>query len=71
MRLQSGQSVETMALVSQEDEAKLGTKIGDAGSQAIWEAYMMLRCLWVWLDQDGWGYRLSVLLRREPQCHLC
>lgn len=50
VRLENGVAVETFALTwSQEDEKRTGAKISDAGSQALWEAYMALRCLWQWM----------------------
>lgn len=30
--------------------------MGDPASQALWEAYMMLRCIWAWLTVQGQGY---------------
>ena len=38
------------------DEAKTGAVIGEPGSQALWEAYMMLRCLWACVKTGDQGY---------------
>ena len=47
---------ERVALVwNSEDEEKTGARIGDPASQALWEAYMMLRCLWCWMKADTSG----------------
>ena len=47
---------ERVAIVwNSEDEEKTGARIGDPASQALWEAYMMLRCLWCWMKADTSG----------------
>ena len=57
VRLEGGRPVETFALTwTAEDEKVLGAKVGDPGSQALWEAYMMLRCLWHWMDGTSQGF---------------
>ena len=57
VRLEEGRPVETFALTwTKEDEKALEATIGDPGSQALWEAYMMLRCLWHWMSQTDQGF---------------
>lgn len=57
MCLNAGAPVETFALKwTAEDERRTGAKIGEPGSQALWEAYMMLRCLWLWVQPHEQGY---------------
>ena len=43
---ETGRPLMTFALAwTPHDEALVGAKIGDPGSQALWEAYMMLKCV--------------------------
>ena len=48
------------------DELATGAKIGDPASQALWEAYMMLRCLCCWMV-PGVTERGFVKIRRDAQ----
>ena len=65
VQLQNGQPVRTLALTwTREDEAKLGATIGSPGSQALWEAYMMLRCFWAWMTPAEQGF---VRIRGDAQ----
>ena len=55
--MSNGKPIETFALTWDEtDEKSLRAKIGSPGSQALWEAYMMLRCLWNWMTPEFQGY---------------
>ena len=57
VRLVNGQPVETFALTwNKQDEQNLEAVIGQPGSQALWESYMMLRCLWNWMTPDLQGF---------------
>ena len=57
VKLSNGKPIETFALTWDEtDEKSLRAKIGSPGSQALWEAYMMLRCLWNWMTPELHGY---------------
>ena len=57
MRLKAGRPVEVFALTWESaDEQKTGATIGEPGSQALWEAYMMLRRLWARVTTNGQGY---------------
>ena len=57
VRLVDGRPVETFALAwTEEDEKQVKAVIGDPGSQALWESYMMLRCLWNWMTPDLQGF---------------
>lgn len=38
------------------DEGRTSAKIGEPASQALWEAYMMLRCLWLWVTPHEQGF---------------
>ena len=65
VRLVDGKPVETFSLVwNQEDEKRLSARIGDPASQALWEAYMMLWCLWHWLEGEDQGF---VRIRGDAQ----
>lgn len=49
--------VQLLSLVwSASDEHHTGAKIGEAGSQALWECYMVLRALWCWMKPGVPGY---------------
>lgn len=75
-----GEPRKTMSLVwTKEDERLSGGRIGDAGSQALWECLMVLRALWCWLEKDSQGYVrivgdaqgvLSALLKRSAKSPL-
>lgn len=56
MKLKGARPVEAFSLVWIEDEKRLGAKIGDPASQALWESCVMLRCLWVWALPHEQGY---------------
>ena len=72
--------VETLALQwTADDEARTGARIGDPGSQALWECYMMLRALWCWLKVESQGFVrivgdaqgvLAALLKRSAKSPL-
>ena len=54
---ETGSAIETLAIVWTHDDEKLtGAKIGEAGSQAIWECYMLLRCLHCWMNAAMQGF---------------
>ena len=56
IKYQGDRYVERLSLVwDSKDEEKTGAQIGDPGSQALWEAYMKLRCLWCWMKADTSG----------------
>ena len=71
---------ETLALQwTADDEARTGARIGDPGSQALWECYMMLRALWCWLKVESQGFVrivgdaqgvLAALLKRSAKSPL-
>ena len=53
VRLVNGCPVECFCLTWHEiDERAIGARIGQAASQAQWEAYMALRALWKWLTSE-------------------
>ncbi|CAE7359038.1 icd [Symbiodinium natans] len=53
VRLVNGCPVECFCLTWQKtDEGAIGAHIGQAASQAQWEAYMALRALWKWLTPE-------------------
>ena len=57
VRLHNGQPVECLSLKwSRHDEIMTGAHIGDPGSQALWEGYMLLRALWHWLCPGEQGF---------------
>ena len=57
VRLRADKPVEVFTLHWTEmDEKKTGAMIGSPGSQALWEAYMMLRCLWAWVQPGEQGF---------------
>eukprot|EP00438_Fugacium_kawagutii_P014285 Skav215770 [mRNA] locus=scaffold106:569116:574315:+ [translate_table: standard] len=57
VKLLDGVPSETFALQwTADDELRVGAKIGDPGSQALWEAYMALRCLWQWMTPHRQGF---------------
>ena len=65
VRLVDGRPVETFALVwTKDDERHLSARIGEPASQALWEAYMMLRCMWHWLRDEDQGF---VRIRGDAQ----
>ena len=80
IKMHEGQPVQTLSLVwSKLDEENTGGKIGDPGSQAIWECYMVLRSLWCWLKSGQQGFVrirgdaqgvLSALLKRSAESPL-
>lgn len=80
MKMVEGQPVQTLSLVwTKQDEENTGGKIGDPGSQAIWECYMVLRSLWCWLKPGQQGFVrirgdakgvLSALLKRSAESPL-
>lgn len=54
---ETGRPLMTFALAwTPQDESLVGAKIGDPGSQALWEAYMMLKCVWQWLEPNRQGF---------------
>ena len=56
VRLVNGCPVECFCMTWHEtDEKAIGACIGQAASQAQWEAYMALRALWKWLTPDREG----------------
>ena len=80
VKYRGGQPEETLSLVwTSEDERLTGAKIGEPGSQALWECYMVLRALWCWLKLGQQGYVrirgdaegvLAALLRRSAKSPL-
>ena len=52
-----GTPISTISLKwTRRDEELTGAKIGDAGSQALWEGYMMLRSLQCWMTAAMQGF---------------
>ena len=67
---QNNQPVQLLTLVwNSNDEKHTGAKIGEAGSQAVWECYIVLRALWCWMKFGQQGV-LSALLRRSAKSPL-